>query len=314
MVGGQPSSLRNGLAERHGATCLQRHPVVAGSALDVVKRQRHAATVAGCQEARQHDIGRHGVAHEQPVLGRTYPGLGIGDGHQSELADEVGDLQRDLGLAVGIELHRSAEQGNGAGRHDIEAADLAGIAAGPDTAEVVGASVEQASVIIAHGDAELALAEVEVGRVGRAEAGELQDAFVDRRERDERLFAAEVGDAHRHLDALPRRDLLGRADLDTERAQGRIEPEPGRPDGAGRCAVGGNRQRPPGRDQRIGAGAPFGLHWNLDGRAAGGQRHSIGRHDAVGGDGDQRFAGERRLDAQPGGVARCVVLLVARDA
>ena len=128
-----------------------------------------------------------------------------------------------LGLALVVELHRPAEQRHGARRHDVEAADVAGIAAGPDAAEIVGAAVEQAAVVVAHGDAEPALAEVEVGGIGRAEARELQDALVDRRQGDERLLALEVGDPHRHLDALARRHFLGRADLDAERAQRRIE-------------------------------------------------------------------------------------------
>ena len=35
-------------------------------------------------------------------------------------------------------------------------------------AELVGLGVEQAAVVVAHGEAELALAEVVVGRIGRA--------------------------------------------------------------------------------------------------------------------------------------------------
>ena len=143
----------------------------------------------------------------------------IGHRHQPELADEVGDLERDLGLAVAVELHRPAEQRDGARRHDVEAADVAGIAADADAAEIVGAGFQQAAVVVAHGDAEAALAEVVVGGIGRLEARQLQDALVDRGQRDERFLSPEIADLDRHLDALARRDLFRRAELDGERAQ-----------------------------------------------------------------------------------------------
>ena len=73
-------------------------------------------------------------------------------------------------------------------------------------------AVEQAAVVVAHGEAELALAEVVVGRLGRLEARELQDAFVDGGEGDVTpRSSCGVGDLDRHLDALARRHLLGRA-------------------------------------------------------------------------------------------------------
>ena len=100
-----------------------------------------------------------------------------------------GMSKRDLRLALVVELHRAAEQRDGARRHDVEPADVAGIAAGPDAAEFVGPGVEQAAVVVAHGDAEPTLAEVVVGRIGRAEARELQDAFVDGGQGDEGVLA-----------------------------------------------------------------------------------------------------------------------------
>src|SRR4030088_3470485 len=116
----------------------------------------------------------------------------------------------------------------GAGGTPVGPADVARIAAGADAAEIVDIGVEQAAVVVAHGDAQPALAEVIVGRIGQLETRELQDALVDGGERDERLLVLQVGDLDGHLDALARRHLLGRTDLDAERAQGRSDAEPRR--------------------------------------------------------------------------------------
>src|SRR5262249_38034955 len=204
----------------------------------------------------------------------------------------------DLGLALVVELHRPAEQRNDLGRHDVEAADVARIAAGADAAEIVGAHVEQAAIIVAHGEPELALAEEVLRRIGRLVARELRYALVDPGQVDVGLLVVEVGDLDRPLEALAGRHLLGRADLDPERAQRRVDAQPHRADGAGRRAIGLYRQRPPGADQRIGAGAPFLLDRDLDRGAGGRYCHRVGGDDAVGGDGDQRFAGKGWLDAQ----------------
>ena len=249
------------------------------------------------------------------MLARAHAVPVVGDGHEPQLTDEIGDVEGDLCLALVVEFHRAAEQRDGACWDNVEPADLAGIAAGPDAPEFVGPGVEQAAVIVAHGDAETTLAEIVAGGIGRLVAGELQDAFVDGGQRDERVLAGlQVGHLHRHLDALARRDLLGRADLNAERAQGRIEAEPYGADRPGGRAFGGGRQRPPGRDEGIGACAPFGLDRDFDGRPSGRHLHRLGRDDAVGGDGDECLAGERRFDAQAGAVARRVVLPVAGDA
>jgi hypothetical protein len=228
------------------------------------------------------------------LLARADAVLVVGDGHQPELSDEVGDVEGDLRFALVVELHRTAEQRHGARRHDVETADLTGVAAGPDAAEFVGPGVEQSAIVVAHRDAEAALAEIVLGRIGCLVARELEDALVDGGQGDERLLAGlQIGHLHRHFDALAGRYLLRRCDLDGERAQGRIEAQPRGTDRARGRALGGRRQRPPGGDQRIGAGAPFGLHRDFDRRAAGRHLHRLRGDDAVGGDGDQRLTGER---------------------
>ena len=315
LIGGQPLRLVHRPLERDRARGRQRDAIVAGLTIDIVQRQRHPPEILRGEEARQHRIRGNGIAHEQALLARAHAVPVVGDGHEPQLTDEIGDVEGDLRLALVVEFHRAAEQCHGARRDDVESADLAGIAAGPDAPEFVGPGVEQAAVIVAHGDAETTLAEIVAGGIGRLVAGELQDAFVDGGQRDERVLAGlQVGHLHRHLDALARRDLLGRADLNAERAQGRIEAEPYGADRPGGRAFGGGRQWPPGRDEGIGACAPFGLDRDFDGRPSGRHLHRLGRDDAVGGDGDERLSGERRFDAQAGAFARRVVLPVAGDA
>jgi len=197
LAAGQPPRLGDRAIERYRAARLYGQAVVAGGAVDVVQRQRQAAAVVGREEARQHGVGGDGVAHEHPLVGRADARPGVGHGHDPQLADEVGHLQRDPRLALVVELHRAAEQRHGAGRHDVEPADLAGVAADPDAAEIVGPGLEQAAVVVAHLEAEPPLAEVVRGRVGGAEACQLQDALVDRCHRHPGFLAAEVADLDR---------------------------------------------------------------------------------------------------------------------
>ena len=80
-------------------------------------------------------------------------------------------------------------------------------------------------VHVAHLEAKLALAEVEVGGLGRGKARELQDAFVHGGQGHIDLARPAADMAHhadRHLDLLARRDLLGCRHLDLQRAQAGI--------------------------------------------------------------------------------------------
>ncbi len=312
LVGGEPLGFAHRPFEGDRPGRGQRHAVVARLAVDIVQRQRHPPEISRGEEARQNGVRGDGIAHEQALLARADAALVVGDGHQPKLADEVGDVEGDLRLALVVEFHGAAKQRHGARRHHVQPADLAGIATGPDSAEFVGPGVEQAPVIVAHRDAETTLAEIVARRIGRLVAGELQNALVDGRQGDEGFLAGlQIGHLHGHFDALARRDLLGRADLNAERAQSRIEPQPHRADRARGRAFGRGRQRPPGRDQCVGARAPLALYRDVDGRAAGRHLDRLGGHDAVGRDGDQRLAGERCFDTQAGAVARRIVLPVA---
>ena len=106
----------------------------------------------------------------------------------------------------------------------------------PDRA-LVGA--DQAAVIVAHKHAQPALAEIIIGRIGRFVIGELQDAFIHRRQGDIGVFAAaEAFQCHRNRDALARQDLVAAADRHIQRARSIIDAQPSHADGPYRLAPG----------------------------------------------------------------------------
>ena len=149
----------------------------------VLQQQRQPRLVAGRQEPRQQRFGDQRVTHVDVGRGGAQAGAEPGHRHQPHLAVEVGHIERELGDAVGARLHRRDEQRDGllgdVGQH--EAALVAALAKrGRGT---VGRR-DQPAPVVADIEAQLAPAEEVVGRIGRDEAGQAQDALVHRREAD----------------------------------------------------------------------------------------------------------------------------------
>ena len=124
-------------------------------------------------------VGQAGAGHG--VVGDGPHGVAGDDGPDALGLDRELPQAADIGQGMAGEVVRGEEhaavlvverQAPGVGLKEEEP-EL-----GRHAAEIVGACVEQAAVIVAHVDAESALAEVEFGGLGRLEARELEDAFV----------------------------------------------------------------------------------------------------------------------------------------
>ncbi len=150
--------------DQHRPRGGERHVIGAGRAVGVVHQQGQRGLVAGRQEARQHHVGDHGIAHDQLGIGLADRGGAERDRHQAQLALEIGHVERHRRGAVGGQLDDSREQRDRFGRHHRQAAAADAVAALAQPADRAVA-VEQPAVIVADLDAEPALAEIEcVGR------------------------------------------------------------------------------------------------------------------------------------------------------
>ena len=206
-----------------------RGGVAAGLAFDIVDVERGERVIAGAQETRQHDVGDDRIAHGQRPVGMADLVLAHRHDHQAQLAIEVGHVERDVGDAAGAHLHEAGEQRHGLDRNDAQRTAAEAVAAFAHRADGVLLGLDQAAVIVAHADAETALAEVPGVRIGRFVIGELEDALVHRGEREIGVLArAEALHRHRNGDLLARRDLRRSADQRGQRARRIVERQPGR--------------------------------------------------------------------------------------
>ena len=96
------------------------------------------------------------------------PSLRPGNRHDAGRAVELRNVEADIRLAVGIELHRTGEEGDELfGRRAALQRDRAAVAAGAQPAGRAERAVDQAAVEVADFEAELTLAEIPVVRIGR---------------------------------------------------------------------------------------------------------------------------------------------------
>ena len=128
---------------------------------------------------------------------------------------------------------------------------------------------DQPAVIVAHRHAQTPLAEIMIGRIGRLEIGQLQDAFIHRRHADIGRLVGQARKLDRHGDRLARANLVRHAQRNTQGAGSIVHPDPGDADGAYRLAPADLRQRPVIGHQHIGARAPVGGNRNIHRGAAG---------------------------------------------
>ena len=142
-------------------------------------------------------------------------------------------------------------------------------------------------------------------RIGRLEAGEVEDSDIDGGERD---IGGLARDGALDVDAdgqrLARVGFGRRLDRDVERAVARGDGGMGEAERAGRIAAGGSIHRAQDRGGDIGTGGPVIGHGKGDEVLALGDRHGPERDHPVREDRDERDAGGAGHEAQRGGIAR----------
>ena len=87
-----------------------RDGVGAGRAFDVVDGQFQPRLVAQREEARRRDRDRHRIAHDHVLRGGADLVAAPGHGREPHRAVEVGQLELDLGRAVGADFDDAGEQ------------------------------------------------------------------------------------------------------------------------------------------------------------------------------------------------------------
>ena len=296
------------------AVDVEVEPVVARFAFDIVEVDMDLRAVAEIEEARQGRRDDDGVAHDHVGFGRADLRFRPRDRHHPDRAVERRQVEGDARRAVGADLDHAGEQRQRRLGRQIAFEAAGAVAAGLQRAGRALHAVDQHAVEVADVDGELALAEEIAARVGRLVAGEIEDADVDRGDRDLRLFARrETADLDRHGQRLARPGLVRRLDRDVELVGGFVDREPGEAERAARHALGFDVERPMGQRDGVGAGAPVGADV---------ERHDIVALDEIDVDEllqlvadqrDRRLAGEMRGDAQLGLLARRVARLVERD-
>ncbi len=264
----------------------------------------HLRMVAEREEAGQGARDDDGIAHDHLGLGAADLGLRPGRRHDADRAVEGGQIERHLRFAVLIDAHDAGIERERLLCRQVALDAGAAVAADMDRARGALHAVDEQAVEIADVDGELALAEEIVFRIGRLEAGDVEDADVDRRDRDRGFFPRrEAGELDRQGHGLARLRHLGRAERDVELALRLLDAEPGEAD----------VERPMGERDSVGAGAPIGADL---------ERRDIVAFDevdvdellySVADDRNRRLAREMRGDAELGFIARGIARLVERD-
>ncbi|CUI57256.1 Uncharacterised protein [Achromobacter xylosoxidans] len=217
--------------ERHGAGAvddadriqrlqLDRHLLVGAAQIGHV--QRDGGLVARGDEARRVQLGHDRRRHHHFGVGAAVVVGGERDGHQAQRAVEVGQVQRDVGLALVVELDRTREQID---QLDLLGQALAvaahgGIAAPLQLALGAVHLLDQLAVHVQQFGRVAVLAEEEVQRIGRAVLVDVEDADVDRRQRHHGLLALRAIDLHADRGLGLGFGLGGGAQLDVELAVG----------------------------------------------------------------------------------------------
>jgi hypothetical protein len=141
-----------------------------------------------------------------------------------------------------------------------------------------------------------------VGGVRRLEAGQLEHALVDGRQRHEGGFSGlQTVARDADLDGRGRSHVARRFDGQAEGARPGVEPQPGEPDGPPRPPFGRILAERGG--QNVGADAPGFAERDLDGGPRRRNVHVVGLDQLVVGDRQQDVAVERRLDVELGHLA-----------
>ncbi len=183
-----------------------------------------------------------------------------GDRHDARRPVEGRDVELDARRPVGRHLHdtREARQRLLRRRRALEARGLGAVAAGADGAAGALHAVDQIAVEVADFRRELPLAEEMIEGIRSLVAGEVEDADVDRRDRDPRLLArAEPAELDGQCQGAARPDLRRSLEIDLQRARRAVDREPRHAERASRQALRRLVERPVRERHDVGAGAPF---------------------------------------------------------
>ena len=134
---------------------VQIEPIFASFALDVVDVDMHLRAVAEFEEARQRRGDDNGVAHDHVRLGRADLALGPGDRHHADRAVEAGNIEADVGDAVGADLDDAGKQRERRLRRQIAFEAAAAVAAAVQRAGGALHAVDQEAVEVANVHASL---------------------------------------------------------------------------------------------------------------------------------------------------------------
>ena len=265
----------------------------------IVDQHGHAAFVPRRQEARQCQVRHYWVPHRQRGLRSPHARTAECDRHHAQFAFEIGDFDTNLSLSVGADFYRPLKQRHGARRNDRQAVAAHGVAAASDDARLPLRTVEQMAVIVADFHGEASLAEIILCRIGRNEAGQLQDALIDGRDGEIDLLARHAAShRYRQIDGLPRRYFRRQFQADVQQMRSRIDTDPGQPDCSDRQMPLAAIRGPVERSQDIGAATPVGGNGNLHRRAVARHVDLPGFKDLVTGHHQPDLAGKRRNNAQ----------------
>ncbi len=220
--------------------------------------------VAGQQEARQGRGEHHRIAHDHVGRGLADLVLGPGHRHDADGAGEVGNVEGDIGAAVGTDGDDAGEERQRRPGRGIALQRGAGVAAGADLAACALHAVDQVAVEIADFRRQRALAEIVIVGRRRLVIGEIENADIDRGNRDPRLVAGfEPLDLDRDVQRGVRPQQRRRLQIDGERLRRAVDGEPLHADGAAGHALRRRIERPAQGGDDIGARAPIGADRHL---------------------------------------------------
>ena len=316
LVLGQGHLGRQLALEVQPALQLQRQAQGLRAAGEVLQRDLGLGPVPRRQEARQQHLGHHRVADHQGRGAGTDGRLAVGDRHQAQPAGEVRDLQADHGPAPGVRDDVPLEERD---RAPGPGGDALGVGVGCVHPGVVAARPlraarrgDQLAVEVAQVHGQAALPQEVVLRRRGSEAGQGENALVDRGQGQAQRLAGDgrAVEPDRHLDLPARGHGLGQLQRDLDLALRAVDGEPAQAQGPHRQVGRRPGLGPEGGDQEVGPRAPVAVDLDGDLGPRLGQRDRLAVPDAVVDHLDQGQAGEGRLDLRGQALAVADVLAV----
>ena len=217
--------------QRSGTGSAEVELVRSGHSVCVVQRQRKLCCVTGCHKTWQREVHHHRISYEHGAFGVSQAMLAVRDRHEANLTREVRDVEADPRQTIGADLHRTRKK-----RHRARAAHRERLATHRGVRGVsslmdwprIGASIQEASVIVADVHPQGTLAIEERSRIRRGVACELKDSFINRGQGQICGFAGR-GPSHldRNVRALARCNLIRSRDRDGKRSRRWVYTEPG---------------------------------------------------------------------------------------